>query len=130
MTPLDPIISAKIDALDLTLAKQRLMDAQLGEGWSAAHTEIVERKFKNFLKLISTGIKCVPTKHTDIFWHTCILDTRNYRKMCKNIFGRYIDHDPYMQASALDDAWHTTCQAYQQMFGEPYTTRKVINAQI
>jgi hypothetical protein len=123
MTILDPKISARIDAIDLTLAKQRLMDAKLGEGWSAEKAEAVEKKYKNFLKLIAGGMRCVPTRSVDALWHEHILRTKKYRQDCQHCFGRFIDHDPDMQADELDKSWQQTKTAYQKNFGEPYISK-------
>lgn len=119
---IDPQVSAKIDAIDLTQAIQRLRDAKLGKGWTAKKARMVERKYRNFLKLIATGMRVVPTLSVDEMWHLHILDSRNYMRDCQNIFGKYIHHDPYgLSTSELTDGFAQTCQAYRDAFGEEFS---------
>jgi hypothetical protein len=118
---IDPIIAAKIDAIDLTNCRNRLMDPKLGKGWSAekADTEIL--KYRRFLKLASTGMSVVPTKNVDEVWHTHILDTEVYAKDCQTCFGYFLHHHPYMEDSKLQENWKTTNQAYEGTFGARYS---------
>ena len=119
----DPNIAAKIDAIDLTNAKKRLMDPKSGRGWSQSKADDVERKYKNFLKLISTGMRVCPTLDIDEMWHTCILDTKTYAKTCKEVFGYFIHHDPYLSDQDLKAIWKNSCEIYQKSFGESYSSK-------
>lgn len=124
MLSLDPQVAAKIDAIDLTLAIQRLRDPKLGKGWTAKKAKLIEKKYKNFLKLISMGQTCVPTLDVDFLWHEHILRTKKYAEDCQRCFDRFIHHDPDMSTGALSNAWAETCQVYEATFGEPYSKVK------
>lgn len=118
---LNPEVSAKIDSIDLTQAKQRLMDPKLGKGWTAEKADAVEKRYKNFLKLIATGMTCVPTLDVDYLWHEHILRTKKYAEDCKRCFGKFIHHDPDMKSDDLKKHWEATNQSYQDAFGETYS---------
>src|SRR3954467_8125758 len=49
--PTHEVISA-IQALDLESVKVRLMDPELGEGWTREHADSIEAAYKNFLTMI------------------------------------------------------------------------------
>lgn len=124
---LDPNISEKIDAIDLTNAKLRLQDPKLGEGWTTQQCETIERKYKNFLKLIAMGVSpCIPSIDVDKLFHVHILDTRSYIKDMDMCFGRYIHHMPYMKDNDLGKAWKETCKRYQELFNEPYVNQQKV----
>lgn len=123
---LDPTVSGKIDAIDLTNAKLRLQDPKLGEGWTARQCDLIERKYKNFLKLISTGMIAVPSKDVDKLFHVHILDTKSYFQDTERCFGRYIHHMPYMKENDLGKAWKETCKRYQELFNEPYVNQQKV----
>lgn len=125
MKQINPEISQKIDLIDLTNARKRLMDPKLGKGWSAEKTDTIIKKYRNFLRLLTVpGVIAVPTKEVDEVWHTHILDTRSYANDCQRVFGRFIHHMPYMETSALDTSWKDTCKNYKKMFGEDYSENK------
>ena len=123
---IDPVKAAKIDAIDLTNAKKRLMDPKSGKGWSQAKVDEVEKKYKNFLKLISTGMTCTPSLEVDYLWHEHILHTRAYRTMSNDIFGYYVDHNPETNdddQKQNKQNWETTQKAYKKLFGEPLSSK-------
>jgi hypothetical protein len=119
-TILNHEIAAKIDAIDLTNARERLMDKELGEGWSAKKADEVIKKYRNFLKMIAAGHRVVPTKDVDLCWHTHILATEDYHRDCNRCFGRYIHHYPYIGKTASTDGFQKTKELYKEMFGEDY----------
>lgn len=111
---------AKIEAIDLTNIKLRL---QKNNGWSVEKCNAVERRYKNFLKLIGAGMRVVPTLQLDSMWHEHILFTQQYTDDCLRCFGRYIHHNPTVPkegSGGLDDTFQKTCRAYKKMFGEKY----------
>lgn len=119
--PINPEIAAKIDAIDLTNCTNRLMDPKLGKGWSKDKAAEQVGKYRNFLKMISTGMTCVPTKDVDEVWHTHILDTEEYTKDCQRCFGYYVHHRPYLADDTLQRSWKETNAAYEGTFGKQYS---------
>lgn len=120
---LDPKIADKIDAIDLILVKNKMMDPTKEYKWSAKKTASVERKYRNFLKLIASGMTAVPNLDVDMVWHEHILRTRKYSEDCQRVFGRMIHHDPDMSSDDLHKAWEQTKQTYQAEFGETYSKK-------
>lgn len=120
---LDPEVSGKIDAIDLTNVKKRLMDPNKEYKWSAKKTEVVEKKYRNFLKLIAGGGTHVPTLAIDMFWHEHILRTRQYYADCIRCFGHLIHHDPDIKSEDLQMAWEDTKKSYKDTFGETYSKK-------
>src|ERR1700691_5912969 len=88
--PLDQIISA-IQALDLDTVKSRVMDAELGEGWTREYADSVESAYKIFLTMLikypEDSEDIMLAKDVDEFWHTHILQTRKYTDDCELTFG-------------------------------------------
>lgn len=117
---IDPKVAALVDAIDLTNCRARLMDPKLGEGWSAEKADKEIAKYRNFLKLVSTGMACCPTLDVDQVWHTHILDTISYTEDCQRCFGRYIHHRPYLTDAENQKNWKNTNVAYKDTFGERY----------
>jgi hypothetical protein len=124
MSALDPKVSAAIEAIDLTQAKERLQDPKKGWKWSADKVKKIEEKYKNFLRLIATGMTAVPTLDVDELWHLHILDTKAYAADCKRCFGKFIHHMPYMGTGDLNNSWEQTNSAYKELFGEDYSPKK------
>jgi hypothetical protein len=100
------------------------MDPVKGLGWTAKKANQVERKYKNFLRLIALGKTCVPTIDVDMIWHEHILRTKKYYRECMEIFGRFIHHDPDIKPDDLDRACEETNKSYEALFGEKYSSPK------
>jgi hypothetical protein len=79
------------------------------------------------LNLLYPNRSIVPTSGIDEVWHTHILDTAKYRDDCDRIFGRFLDHFPYLGLRGEDDernwleAFAETCRLYEQHFGVKLT---------
>lgn len=94
----DPYIQhvwEKIQELDLTLVKKRLMRS----GWSNDQANTVELLYKMFLFLAfkfpdDSLHMIVPTDSIDEFWHAHILDTVAYANDCQVVFGAFLHHQP------------------------------------
>ena len=73
--PVEEVISA-IQALDLESVKARVMDPELGEGWSREYADSVESAYKKFLTMVvkhqDVAEEILPSKDVDEFWHTHI----------------------------------------------------------
>jgi hypothetical protein len=97
--PVSEVIAA-INALDLESVKLRVMDAELGEGWTRAYADSIEAAYKNYLiMLVKYPDDCediLLSKDVDEFWHTHILQTLRYVDDCQNVFGNYLHHDPHV----------------------------------
>ena len=113
-----------IEAVDFTMIKMKLMDADEGEGWTSEHADAVIAEYKKFLYLTKTfGSNVVPSKLVDTVWHYHILDTQAYAEDCQNVFGMFMHHYPYwgMRGEAdlksLNDAWASTLALYAKTFG-------------
>jgi hypothetical protein len=118
---IDPGVVAKIDSINLTNCKKRLMDPKLGKGWSDTKADFEIGKYRDFLKLVSTGMSVVPTKDVDEVWHNHILDTEEYAKDCQRCFGYFVHHHPYMKDDDLQRSWKETNAVYENTFGKQYS---------
>ncbi len=84
-----------------------------------------EAEFKRFMSIIlikPENVKIVaPSRPVDMYWHLFVLDTREYRKFCEQVFGRFIDHVPSSDARRQHtrDAYVSTLDAYNKLFGVP-----------
>jgi hypothetical protein len=104
--PIAEVIAA-IEALDLTSVKLRLMDRELGEGWTGRHADQIESAYKNFLAMIvryqEHAEDIMLAKHVDEFWHTHILQTMKYAADCERVFGQFLHHEPHVgEVTAAD----------------------------
>jgi hypothetical protein len=97
--PIEQVVAA-IRALDLEPIRQRVMDEELGEGWSREHAESVERGYRNYLTMLVKHPEdledIVVSKDVDEFWHTHILHTMKYTQDCERVFGHYLHHNPHV----------------------------------
>ena len=95
--PVEQVIAA-IRALDLEPIKLRVMDTELGEGWTREYAETVERAYRNYLTMLvrhpEDAEDIVVSKDVDEFWHTHILHTMKYTEDCERVFGTYLHHNP------------------------------------
>ncbi len=93
-------VMAAIQALDLEPVKQRMMDAELGEGWTRKYAENVEGAYRNYLTMLVKHPEdtedIVVSKDVDKFWHTHILHTMKYTEDCEKVFGKYLHHNPHI----------------------------------
>jgi hypothetical protein len=116
-----------IQALDLEPIKLRVMDHQLGEGWTREYAESVERAYRNYLIVLvkhpGDAEDIVVSKDVDEFWHTHILHTMKYTKDCERVFGMYLHHNPNISRRTPAEIQRTavlvkkTQRLYQQEFG-------------
>lgn len=124
--PAEQVISA-IQALDLESVKLRVMDAEVGEGWTREYADSVESAYKNYLTMVvkyqEDAEDILPNKDVDEFWHTHILQTMKYADDCQNVFGTYLHHNPHIgertpavleKRAALAEK---TRQLYEREFG-------------
>jgi hypothetical protein len=118
----------KINSIDLSMVKLKLMDQEEGQGWSREYVDLVEVRYRKYLLMLRAdpGSDAVPTRDIDLFWHQHILDTRAYARDCERVFGEFIHHFPYFgmrgEEDALDlrDSFEETKALYMRLFGELY----------
>ena len=95
-------IAAAIQALDLECVKLRLMDPELGEGWTREYADSVGSAYKTYLTMVAKyqddAEDILLAKDVDEFWHTHILQTMKYADDCQAVFGTFLHHDPHVGA--------------------------------
>ncbi len=114
-----------IDAIDFSMIIKKMVEEQ---GWLREEAETVCRLYRNFLflnkKYAQDHSALPPSEDIDEFWHNHILDTKNYRKDCKVIFGSYLDHYPYFGIDGrtnfgnLESAFETMQKLHIKEYGE------------
>src|SRR5258708_146713 len=120
-------VIAAIRALDLEPIKLRVMDPELGEGWTREYAESVERAYRNYLTMLVKHPEdvedIVVSKDVDEFWHAHILHTMKYTEDCERVFGTYLHHNPDVGGRASAEIERKavlvekTRSLYQQEFG-------------
>src|SRR5882672_9181404 len=118
---------AAIHALDLEPIKLRVMDPELGKGWTREYAESVEPAYRHYLTLLvkhpGDAEDIVVSKEVDEFWHTHILHTMRYTEDCEKVFGTYLHHNPDAGGRAPAEIERKaalvekTRRLYQQEFG-------------
>ena len=119
---------ALIAALDLDPIKTKLAHVESGEGWPLQRVVAVETEYRRFLYLLKTfpKVEMAPLKDVDTFWHYHILDTMKYARDCKQVFGYFLHHYPYLgmegeNGPALQQqAAERIRELYQATFKVPY----------
>lgn len=115
-------------AMDFTMVKLKIQDAEEGLGWTAEKCNEAEIAYKRFMGLKRTypDKDIVPHKMVDVFWHQHILDTQKYAEDCQNIFGYFMHHFPYFgmkdeqDMQNLIDAFEETKELYNRHFNENF----------
>src|SRR5688572_2404291 len=120
-------VIAAIQALDLEPVKLRMMDAQLGEGWTREYADSIGIAYKTYLTMLvkypDDAEDILLSEDVDEFWHTHILQTRKYMQDCQNVFGNYLHHEPHVGEVTSADIERRTVQAektrqlYEREFG-------------
>ena len=92
-------VIAAIQALDLESVKERVMDAELGKGWTRDYADSIEGAYKNYLTMLvkypDDAGDILLSKDVDEFWHTHILQTMKYAEDCQRVFGNFLHHSPH-----------------------------------
>src|SRR5882672_10232928 len=124
--PVEQMIAA-IHALDLESVKIRMMDPELGEGWTREYAEGIEQGYRNYLTMLATyqdhAEDILLSKDVDEFWHTHILQTIKYSEDCERVFGSYLHHNPHVGERKPEDLQKRAALAektrhlYRQEFG-------------
>jgi len=124
--PVEQVIAA-IHALDLESVKTRMMDPELGEGWTREYAEGIEQGYRNYLTMLAKyqdhAEDILLSKDVDEFWHTHILQTIKYSDDCERVFGTYLHHNPHIGERKPEDLQkraalaEETRRLYRQEFG-------------
>jgi len=124
--PTQQVISA-IQGLDLESVKLRVMDPELGEGWTREYADSIEVAYKNYLTMLvkyqDHAEDILLSEDVDEFWHTHILQTMKYMDDCQCTFGNYLHHNPHVGERTSEVLEKRTVLAektrrlYQQEFG-------------
>ena len=85
----------------------------------------MEDLYRKYLVLVGVfpDRTIVPTKFIDKMWHTHILDTAKYREDCLSVFGKFIDHFPYLglrgeeDRKLLNNSFDDTKSLFLESFG-------------
>src|ERR1700691_6813630 len=89
-----------IQALDLESVKSRVMDTELGEGWTREYADSVEAAYKTYLTMLvkypDDSEDIMLSRDVDEFWHTHIPQTVKYTEDCERVFGFYLHHNPHV----------------------------------
>jgi hypothetical protein len=97
--PAQQVISA-IQGLDLEPVKLRVMDPELGKGWTREYADSIELAYRNYLTMLvkypDDAEDIMLSKDVDEFWHTHILQTVRYAEDCQNTFGNFLHHEPHI----------------------------------
>ena len=127
MKPEHEVIAA-IHALDLESVKMRVMDAELGEGWSREYADSIEAAYKTYLTMLvkypGDAEDIMLAEDVDEFWHTHILQTMKYAQDCQAVFGNFLHHEPHVGERTAADVEkraamaERTRQIYAKEFGE------------
>jgi hypothetical protein len=124
--PVEQVVAA-IHALDLESVKSRVMDPELGEGWTREYAEGIEQGYRNYLTMLAKyqdhAEDILLSKDVDEFWHTHILQTIKYSEDCERVFGTYLHHNPHVGERKPEDLQKRAALAektrhlYRQEFG-------------
>jgi len=116
-----------IHALNLESVKIRMMDPELGEGWTREYAEGIEQGYRNYLTMLAKyqdhAEDILLSKDVDEFWHTHILQTIKYSDDCERVFGTYLHHNPHIGERKPEDLQkraalaEETRRLYRQEFG-------------
>ena len=126
----NPGLWSRIQAIDLSMVKMKLMHPKDGKNWSQEKVDEVEKCYRRYLYLsyMQKDYPVVPTHDIDDFWHQHILDTFAYARDCKATFGEFMHHFPYLGLRGPEDAlllkssFERTCADHLRIFNEPYMT--------
>jgi hypothetical protein len=110
----------KIDALDLSRIRGKLIDPNGEYAWADEKADLAISEYRDFLQLIFLypHERLVPGPGVDEVWHMHVLDTRKYAADCNQIFGYFVHHIPSYgdDSSPESNARERTVALYQAVF--------------
>lgn len=100
MTDTAPLSRLRETLLSLDLSDPAALlgfEAQLASqnGWTLGYANQVCDEYRRFLFLTqSAGQPMCPSPDVDLAWHLHLTQTRAYQRMCTEVLGRFLHHDP------------------------------------
>jgi len=115
----------RLSEIDFGPVAFKLIHADDQKPWTLERATSAIQLYRRFLFLnyLYPDQTIVPSREIDQVWHTHILDTAKYREDCDALFGRFMDHWPYLgvrdeaDRQALDDAFDETQKLFAKHFG-------------
>lgn len=123
-------VLAAIQALDLDSVKARLMDPELGEGWSQDYADSIETAYRTYLSMLAKyqehAEDIMLAKDVDEFWHTHILQTMKYADDCQKVFGAFLHHNPHVGPRTAEDTEKRAAMAEKtrKLYGREFGMRQ------
>jgi len=120
-TDLATEISVRIEGYDLSRVGTYL---QTHEGLSKREVEDLLVEYRRYMTMIALypDLSIPIAGRVDLVWHTHILFTRDYAAFCAEIVGRFVHHEPTVNADErerLAPAYRQrTLQIYESLFGK------------
>ncbi|KAG0634020.1 hypothetical protein HOY80DRAFT_912777, partial [Tuber brumale] len=76
-------------------------------------------RYESYFSLfkLHPGKILVPTIDIDLVWHSAMLTPITYREYCRNVAGRFIDHNDRLSEGSLDDGIEYTSAAFKEATG-------------
>ena len=123
LTPLTEKLVSKGAPIQGKSEQLHMLESLLGKDVSREFAGRLEVEFKRYMSMIAMGqgAGMGPSRVLDMYWHQFMLDTREYKKFCSEIFGRFMDHVPSTSETKEDAraSYVRSLETYRQMFGEP-----------
>lgn len=96
----------------------------LSEGIPFTKAQAMVAEYKRWLKLkvMNPKAELAMSSAVDPAWHMHLLFTRDYLRMCMDVFGEFLHHEPtvsHEENLKLADKYATTLRLYEQVYGEP-----------
>ena len=115
----------RLSNIDFGPVAFKLIHAEDQTPWSLERATTAIELYRRFLFLnyLYPDRTIVPSREIAQVWHTHILDTAKYREDCDALFGRFMDHWPYLgvrdeaDRQALHNAFDETQQLFEKHFG-------------
>jgi hypothetical protein len=107
-----------LEAFNLSFITGKLVSEGRLRGHDGGEVEV---EFKKFLGLAIIGIKPIAMMGpvVDEFWHEFLLFTAQYREFCRQVAGKFIDHQPHTLATPVPaTAFGNFIDGYRRYFGE------------
>ncbi|REF26092.1 uncharacterized protein DUF1399 [Xenorhabdus cabanillasii] len=98
--------------------------------WTEEGARDAVEQYKKFMFIVykyeNGDAYIAPSIEVDEIWHHHILDTKNYKKDCENIFGYFVHHFSYFPSSkneedtfkSMNNHFMKTQELYFKEFGE------------
>ncbi len=113
-----------IPTMDLSSVIEQLKHQPQYRDWPHERMEVAVREYRRFLALCKaySDVSLIPGRDVDSVWHRHILNTKKYASDCQEYFGYFLHHNPHSRietgTKAPNQAWQTTLQLYEELFGE------------